>query len=877
MPEGHSPKVQQFVGYTTRRWAAVLYPLLTILTGGLLWVVGQRYLQAKLWTLQKCSLSKAQYVHVKFVTGRQELVEVLHQPVCEDSYLSATQRQISPGSTAPALHLISLLLVVYIYDASEDSFKVVPDMPVNTSIWIHNAQKALQHIQLGAEWSRLCPMSSRHRHETMCLYGMNDMSVMRPSMLRLAGAVLAYPPFIVQYFELACMFYLKFYMVASCLLFMTLASSFVSTYKLYKKRSELFHAVGQQRLIPIVLAGRVRATSSKKLVPGDVIVVVPGRATCDLVLLQGTCLVEESNLSGEAAQVRKSSFVEQDESHGRAYHPQTHHSHTIHAGTSVQQTWADSATDDEVLGMVVRTGLRTTVGNMLRQIVAPLHELSLAKDPFLSDLFSFCGFALILQLCIFLVAAVPHFWTHQQSASECVGMVLGTVMTALPVAVPTVILGANAACMARLKQRGIDVLMVAKLKTIAAVEMICFDKTGTLTGSVAELHGLVPVEQGSFTGLQSVARRWPNRLKQALAVCNSLTLIGRNQLVGDDADKQAFQAVEARFLDRDRVSLPLAALGGEAACVRTLQVLKRFEYDPALNRSGVVARDKSVHRALLFVRGAPHKVVGLVKGGALPPDFDQVVLEYAGQSFRLLALAAGTLRRVTAERLASMSQQEAEAECDHMDLLALIVLSNSAHSTSRPAITSLQERGGIRTMMITGDYQHTAIAVARGVGMIAVDSQVVVMEAKSERVGSASAPVAQHTAPLTKPGLTLQRPGERTGSSTCQHLTFTLDRGGGCEEVDSHTAITSLAQGSVRCCVTGPALEHILQKADAPLVETIMRSLVVCARMRSHQKAQVMDLLGPTGLYLSPGSNDERAQPHYMPDPWQITPTWCPT
>ncbi len=38
------------------------------------------------------------------------------------------------------------------------------------------------------------------------------------------------------------------------------------------------------------------------------------------------------------------------------------------------------------------------------------------------------------------------------------------------------------------------------------------------------------------------------------------------------------------------------------------------------------------------------------------------------------------------------SQQEAEAECDHMDLLALIVLSNSAHSASRPAIASLQER-----------------------------------------------------------------------------------------------------------------------------------------------------------------------------------------
>ena len=50
----------------------------------------------------------------------------------------------------------------------------------------------------GMEWSCLCPMSRRHRNETMHLYGMNDMSVVRPSLLRMAGAVFLYPPFIVQ-------------------------------------------------------------------------------------------------------------------------------------------------------------------------------------------------------------------------------------------------------------------------------------------------------------------------------------------------------------------------------------------------------------------------------------------------------------------------------------------------------------------------------------------------------------------------------------------------------------------------------------------------------------------------------------------------------
>ena len=39
--------------------------------------------------------------------------------------------------------------------------------------------------------------------------------------------------------------------------------------------------------------------ASHRLVPGDIVVLQPGKATCDMVLLQGNCLVDESILSGE--------------------------------------------------------------------------------------------------------------------------------------------------------------------------------------------------------------------------------------------------------------------------------------------------------------------------------------------------------------------------------------------------------------------------------------------------------------------------------------------------------------------------------------------------------------------------------------------------
>ena len=69
-----------------------------------------------------------------------------------------------------------------------------------------------------------------------------------------------------------------------------------------------------------------------------------------------------------------------------------------------------------------------------------------------------------------------------------------------------------------------------------------------LTFVQAELKGVVPVQQGEFQSLQQTALRWPNRLKQAMAVCNGLTMVGKHTVVGVDMERNMFKAVEARFL-----------------------------------------------------------------------------------------------------------------------------------------------------------------------------------------------------------------------------------------------------------------------------------------------------------------------------------------
>ena len=77
--------------------------------------------------------------------------------------------------------------------------------------------------------------------------------------------------------------------------------------------------------------------------------------------------------------------------------------------------------------------------------------------------------------------------------------------------------------------------------------------------------------------------------------------------------------------ERNLVALPLNRGHRMADQVLTLQILRRFEFEASLMRSGVVAVDTdNPDTGLLFVRGAPSTVEQLIRGGQIPADFRQV-------------------------------------------------------------------------------------------------------------------------------------------------------------------------------------------------------------------------------------------------------------
>ena len=82
-----------------------------------------------------------------------------------------------------------------------------------------------------------------------------------------------------------------------------------------------------------------------------------------------------------------------------------------------------------------------------------------------------------------------------------------------------------------------------------------------------------------------------------------------------------------------------------------------------------------------------------------------------------------------------------------------------------------------------------------------------------------------------------------------QHEQLKVVTGLGGEEVGLRHAMQSMASGHSCCAITGSAFAHLLQMSDLSILETVMHSAVVFARMKPHQKGQMIDLLSVRGLH----------------------------
>uniref|UniRef100_A0A8D3E170 Polyamine-transporting ATPase 13A3 n=1 Tax=Scophthalmus maximus TaxID=52904 RepID=A0A8D3E170_SCOMX len=570
-------------------------------------------------------------------------------------------------------------------------------------------------------------------------FGENEIAVRVPSLFKLLIKEVLNPFYIFQLFSVILWSAEDYYYYATAIVFMSVISIATSLYTIKKQYVMLHDMVAAHSVVRVsVCKGNTEAMSTE-LVPGDVII-IPANGMimpCDAALIHGTCIVNESMLTGESVPVTKTSLPSSGEDAAESYNMEEHKRHTLFCGTHIIQT--RFYTGELVKAVVVRTGFSTEKGQLVRSILYPKPtDFKLYRDAylFLLCLVGVAGIGFIYTIILSVMNQVPA----KTIIIESLDIITITVPPALPAAMTAGIVYAQR----RLKRVGIFCISPQRINMCGQLNLVCFDKTGTLTEDGLDLWGIQRAEDGSFSPPESEAAK-ESRVDSAfvagMATCHSLTKI-EGELSGDPLDLKMFSAtgwiLEEPTEEETALHNPIMPtvvrppnyVVPEANQNNPLPfeigIVRQFPFSSVLQRMSVVVRRLGEKHMNAYLKGAPEIVASLCKQHTVPQSFTETLETYTRQGFRVIALAHRQLEsKLSWHKVQSLSRDLIET---NMEFLGLIIMQNKIKQETAGVLRELRQ-ANIRTLMVTGDNMLTAISVARDCGMVRAHERVIIADA----------------------------------------------------------------------------------------------------------------------------------------------------
>ncbi|XP_078523058.1 putative cation-transporting ATPase 13A4 [Lissotriton helveticus] len=429
-------------------------------------------------------------------------------------------------------------------------------------------------------------------------------------------------------------------------------------------------------------------------------------------------------LKGESVPVTKMPLPEADSSMPwKEYSGEDYKRHILFCGTNLIQSKASAS--GPARAVVLQTGFNTAKGDLVRCILysRPVN-FKLHRDAvrFLMCLAVFGVVSVIYSIVIYSRAGKPTEETILMGISVLTIAVPPSLMAALAVGVMY--------AQKRLKNKGIFCFSPQRINLWGQVNIVCFDKTGTLTEDALDLWGLIPFRENSFQAVyrfsSGTALPW-GPLLGALASCHSLMVID-GKLQGDPLDLKMFEGTFWEVVDQniseDVVGKQTSLIfkpGPKATKVPVegLAIVHQFPFSSGLQRMSVVTQVVGGDQCLVFMKGAPEKVISFCRPETVPSNFSSELQIYTMQGFRVIGLAYKALPSEMHPKLRSLARGDVES---NLEFLGLMVMENQLKPETKPVLEELLE-AKIRTVMVTGDNLQTALTVAKHSGMIPESSR----------------------------------------------------------------------------------------------------------------------------------------------------------
>jgi len=277
----------------------------------------------------------------------------------------------------------------------------------------------------------------------------------------------------------------------------------------------------------------------------------------------------------------------------------------------------------------------------------------------------------LLGICLGVVALVGVLGALRGASwLEVLLTSVSLAVAAVPEGLPAVVTIALAVGVQRMAARHVLVRRLPAVETLGCTTVICTDKTGTLTTGAMRARDLWAQDREAL-------------LYAAAACCDAELGDGEDGAgsVGDPTEIALLLAARERGIERDAIesSRPRASVN---------------PFDADRKRMSIFRADGK-----LYAKGALSSLMPLCtdgRAGAATAEADM-----AARGLRVLAVAIG----------------DAAEERD-LTLLGLVGIADPPRPEATAAVAAAR-RAGIRTVMITGDHEVTARAIARELGVLA--------------------------------------------------------------------------------------------------------------------------------------------------------------
>jgi Ca2+-transporting ATPase len=455
----------------------------------------------------------------------------------------------------------------------------------------------------------------------------------------------------------------------------------------------------------VLRSGTRRDIGADSVVPGDIVVVEAGtRIPADARVIAGTELrTDESALTGESLPVEKGA------------EPVAADAPLADRRTMLYRSTL--AVDGHGLALVVATGMRTEVGR-IGALVGGVPEEAAPLERRLDALGR--RLAWVAVGAAVLVALVG--WIRGTPAALALETAIALAIAAVPEGLPAVATIALAVGVRRMARRRALVRRLPAVEALGAVTVVCTDKTGTLTagemtvtrmwagGREHDVTGAGYAPEGRIeAGGAPVSVPRDGVLHAALRIgvlANRADLEERGgewRIHGDPTEAALLVVARKAGLDR-------------AALLREAPEIGEVPFSSARMWMASFHRETSGTLAVM-VKGAPGVVIDRCRhlrtdAGTIPLDAET---RAAALAWNEAAAAEGL--RVLALAYAPRAGRVDEAEVQGLTLAGLAGMMDPPAAGVEETIAGLR-RAGMRTVMITGDQRATAVAVARGLGLL---------------------------------------------------------------------------------------------------------------------------------------------------------------